>query len=200
MRITNEHFPADYAAIDLETTGLDPTSCHVIEIGVTTCVNNAVVTSSILVQGASVPPDVTHLTGITDEMVAQRGISMPDAIDWLLMHTGNLMLVGHNCIKYDAPIIAKLGGSDAYPIDRFRDTMALFKAMRMGYPLRAQDNVHHEWANKVLNERVYGLKTNLTLACQEMGVGLDRAIKHRAGTDAALTQKLFEKLRERYSR
>ena len=197
MNMLQCHFPADYAAIDLETTGLDYTSCHVIEIGVTVYLNGGVATDSVLVKGAAVPPDVTNLTGITNEMITQRGIDAQDAADWLLMHTGNLLLVGHNCLRYDAPIIARLYGGDIYPLDRFRDTMALFKAMRMGYPLQEQD-IHRKWADKVLDERVYGLKTNLALACQEMGVGLDRAIKHRAGTDAALTQKLFEKLRERY--
>ena len=200
--VLDHHFPANYAALDIETTGLDITTCQIIEIGVTTCMSGQVTTSSVLVKGASVPIDVVNLTGITDEMLAQHGISQDGARDWLMLHVGNLPLVGHNCLRYDAPVISRFVGTNErcnYGLDRWRDTMALFKGLRMGYYLRDEDTDHVKWANGVLDQRVYGLKTNLALACQEMGVELNIPIRHRAGTDAALTQGLFERLREKYS-
>ena len=200
MGALDQHFPADYAAVDIETTGLDVATCHVIEIGVVTCVNGRVATASILVKGATVPQEVVSLTGITDEMLEQEGVSPGNAILWLMGRTGNLPLVGHNCLKYDAPIIARFSGEPVeYAIDRWRDTMALFKGLKMGYYFRDEDTSHVKGANGGLDQRVYGLKTNLRLACEELGIEREKTVQHRAGTDAALTQKLFEKLRAKYT-
>jgi DNA polymerase III epsilon subunit-like protein len=198
------HFPADYAAIDLETTGLYPSACQVIEIGVVTRRDGAVSASSVLVRpGVPVPEGVTGITGITDEMLAQRGVSPAEACRWLADTVGGLPLVGHNCLRYDGPVLDRMSGlhgqPGAYPLERFRDTMALFKGMKMGYWPNPQES-HLEWAMSILNLRVSGLRTNLGLACQEMGVGMDNTLKHRAGGDAALTQKLFEKLRQKFLR
>ncbi|MSQ07342.1 MAG: 3'-5' exonuclease [Dehalococcoidia bacterium] len=199
-----QHFPVNYAAIDLETTGLDPSLCQVIEIGVVTRRDGAVSASSVLVRpGVPVPEGVVGITGITDQLIAQRGIAPSEACRWLVDTVGSLPLVGHNCIKYDGPVLARLsaehGQPGAYPLERFRDTMALFKGLKMGY-LPKPGEPHLEWALSILDVRVSGLRINLGLACQEMGVGMDNTLKHRAGGDAALTQKLFEKLRQRYSR
>ncbi len=116
---------------------------------------------------------------------------------------GSLPLVGHNCLRYDGPVLDRLAGEHghqgAYPLERFRDTMALFKGMKLGY-FPKPDERHLDWALAMLDLRVSGLRSNLGLACQEMSVGMDNTLKHRAGGDAALTQKLFEKLRQRYLR
>jgi DNA polymerase III epsilon subunit-like protein len=200
----DRHFPTNYAAIDLETTGLDLAACQVIEIGVVTYRDGAIKAASVLVRpGVPVPDAVVALTGITDLMIGQRGISPAEACQWLATTVGDLPLVGHNCLKYDGPVLERMSGEQgrggAYPLERFRDTMALFKGLKLGYrPNR--DELHLDWALSVLNQRVAGLRTNLGLACHEMGVGMDHTLKHRAGGDAALTQKLFEKLRQRYLR
>lgn len=201
MHWLSKHFPTNYAAIDLETTGLNVHLCDVIEVGVVTYVDGVVRADSILVNpGVPVPEDVQAITHITNEMVQQRGLSLADAADWLALTVGNLPLVGHNCIQYDGPVLERFsnnhGWAGEYPLERFRDTMALFKGLKMGQLPRKEDE-HVPWALEVLGKKVYGLRTNLGLASKQMGVGMN-VLKHRAAGDAALTQKLFEKLRAEY--
>lgn len=68
----------DYTSIDLETTGLDPASDKIIELGAVRVRNGKPVASySQLVNPAvPVPPRVRSLTGITDDDLADKPISI----------------------------------------------------------------------------------------------------------------------------
>lgn len=65
----------EIAFIDLETTGLDPSTDRVIEVGVLTYKkgeNKASGYSCLANPGTSIPSRITELTGITNEMVADK--------------------------------------------------------------------------------------------------------------------------------
>ena len=67
-----------YVAVDLETTGLDPTRDAIIEVGVVRFSGNDVLDEygALVNPLRDIPPFVTQLTGITDEMVVGKpGIS-----------------------------------------------------------------------------------------------------------------------------
>lgn len=90
-------FPEEYTVIDLETTGLDPKYCEIIELAAIKVSKNEIVdTYQTLVRPeAEISYFITQLTGITNEMVAGAPAvqeALPPYLDFL----GDGILVGHN--------------------------------------------------------------------------------------------------------
>lgn len=104
-----------YIALDLETTGLRPTSDKILEIGAVKVENGQITgTYETFVDcGVVIPCRITQLTGITEEMVkGSPGLS--DAVDGFLAFSGELALLGHNLIfdySFMKQSIVNLGGT-----------------------------------------------------------------------------------------
>ena len=86
-----------YIAFDIETTGLDPQKNEIIEIGALKVRGGAVAERfmEFIRPQADIPPAITELTGITNEMVAgarSREQVIPDFLDFC----GDDILIGHN--------------------------------------------------------------------------------------------------------
>ena len=86
-----------YVCVDVETTGLNPKSEKLIEIGAVKVLNGQVVDTfqSFLKPGRTLEPRIVALTGITDEMLvgAPEGVQiMPKFKEFC----GDLPLLGHN--------------------------------------------------------------------------------------------------------
>jgi len=90
-----------YVAFDLETTGLSPTDCYILEIGAIKINNGQVAdTYETFVQcPVAIDARVTELTGITDDMV-RDGKTERQAITELLEFLGDSIILGHN-IPFD---------------------------------------------------------------------------------------------------
>ena len=90
-----------YVAIDLETTGLDPTRDAIIEVGVVTFRGNAIVDEfeALVNPLRDIPPFVSQLTGITDAMVADAP-SLYSLRARLKSKLADHVIVGHN-VEFD---------------------------------------------------------------------------------------------------
>ena len=88
-------------AIDIETTGLDPDKDKIIEIGAVKFNDNRIEAewSTLINPGRPIPPNITQLTGITDQMVVHAP-AIRDVIHDLSDFVGNAHLLGHN-IRFD---------------------------------------------------------------------------------------------------
>jgi DNA polymerase III epsilon subunit-like protein len=187
-----------YAVFDLETTGLDPRTCQIIEIGWSVVRDHAVAQPrSLLVScDTGVPTVVQNLTGITPAMLAAQGVPLAGALEEFFGETDGLALVGHNVLRFDMLFLEAACtalGRRAPARSRYRDTAALFKANRLGMrPRPAQD--HWSFAVEALERRAPGVRYGLSLACQSLGITLDDATQHRAGGDVTLTQRLYARL------
>lgn len=64
--------PTTYVAVDVETTGLDPSRDEIIEVATITFRDAAIVDefNSLVNPQIDIPPFITQLTTITNEMVA----------------------------------------------------------------------------------------------------------------------------------
>jgi len=94
-------FPSDYTVVDIETTGLSPDRCEIIEISALKVRNNKIVSqfSSLVKPTVNIPPFISRLTGITDEMV----FSAPQICDVLpefMNFVENDLILGHN-VNFD---------------------------------------------------------------------------------------------------
>ena len=112
----------NFVVIDLETTGLDHNTCEIIEIGAVKIKNNVVIDelSMLIKPKGAIPTEVTELTGITPEMVADS----PDikiGIEMLREFLGDYYPVAHN-ISFESgflePYLGKLDWLDTIDLGR----------------------------------------------------------------------------------
>jgi len=113
--------------IDLETTGLDPQCCEVIEVGAVlwdTAVSQPIKIYSTVVKPKSpIPPEITGLTGITNEMVERFGTPWDTVLKTLQKLQEDCdYLVGHNAKHFDSECLAYHGMAFTKPwIDTITD-------------------------------------------------------------------------------
>lgn len=99
----------ELVAVDLETTGLDINSDAIIEVGAVRFRDGIVIErySRLINPGFPIPPNITHLTGITtDDVSGQPGIM--DVLSEIAAFIGSAPVVGHN-VNFDAGFLARYG-------------------------------------------------------------------------------------------
>lgn len=96
-------------ALDLETTGLDPDQDSIIEIGAVLFTNRRIEGefSTLINPGKRIPPFVTQLTGINDQMVI-RAPAIHEVLPDLKNFVGDAPILGHN-IRFDMSFLNRLG-------------------------------------------------------------------------------------------
>ncbi len=154
----------ELVAIDLETTGLDSAKDFIIEVGAVRMRDGVIVDElSILVKPpVSIPPYVTHLTGITQDDVADAPL-IEDVLPKLVEFVGDSPIIAHNNVLEMGFLQTRYGvlkhniGIDTYEVA----AVLLPRAVRY----------------------------NLNSLTQEMGIVLDNA--HRALDDARATALLY---------
>lgn len=114
---------------DLETTGLSATKDRITEIGAVK-LKNCEITEEFQMfvnPGMPIPEEVSKLTGITDEMVANAD-SEKEAVKKFIKFAGKGVLVAHNA-KFDTSFIRAVCERQGIKYDfNFLDTVALCRA------------------------------------------------------------------------
>ena len=101
------NFPEDYVVLDLETTGLSPASDEIIDIAAIRYISGAKVSefSTLVKPSTPIPQEITDITGITDDMVADAP-DIDEALDGLSMFLNpDDLVVGHN-VGFDVRFLA----------------------------------------------------------------------------------------------
>lgn len=156
----------EFVALDVETTGLQPSRQRIIEVAVARFSGGAATNlwESLCNPGRKLPKYIIKLTGIDDDLLedAPTFDIVADTVHELL---ADAVLVGHN-IDFDIGFLnAELERAGRAPLVNDRiDTLAL--ATRLLPGLR---------------------KPTLSALAQRLGVSEQAKARHRAGPDAALT-------------
>ena len=168
----HRHVSEPIVVLDFETTGLNTGTCRAIEIGAVRLRGNVIEDSlSILINPHTpVPQKVQQLTGITDNMLADKedaAVVMPE----LLRFIGDAPIAAHNA-AFDSAVLQaelrRLGLSWDGPV---LDTLAFARKL---YP---------------------DMKTHkLGTLCRQLGVSLKNA--HRAVHDATATAQCLARMYE----
>lgn len=193
-------YPKDYVVFDFETTGLDPQDSEILEIAAIEVCDGQILTQFNKILKRQVPEKITEITGITQEM-SDQGEDPNIAIQQFIEFLPNEMpLIGHNIIRFDIEfLIAAAGKHTGLTPEIFRkkvqlkcvDTAALYKGKIMGLEQLWYEN-HFMYGRRVMELRAPGVKYNLGLCCDEMGI--PRNEQHRAMADVNLTNQLYRKL------
>lgn len=90
-----------FCVLDLETTGGDPATCAITEIGAVAVRGGERLGTfrTFVNPGRAIPPTITVLTGITESMVA-RAPRIEEVLASLLAFVGDAVIVGHN-VRFD---------------------------------------------------------------------------------------------------
>ena len=121
-------------ALDLETTGLNPRTDSILEIGAVRIKNGRVedTYAAFINIGKKIPEFIVGLTGITDEMAA-GGLSLPKALEGFFDFAGETPVLGHN-ITFDYSFLKQNFANLGRNFDREGiDTLAIAKKFRRSF-------------------------------------------------------------------
>ncbi len=168
---------ATFCVIDFETTGGSATECSITEVGAVKVRGGEVIgTFQTLVNpGSAIPPNITMITGITDQLV-MRAPEMATVLPSLLEFIGGSVIVAHN-IRFDMAFLKNAVHRHGGPMigNSQLDTLALSRRLLAG---------------EVPNHKLGDLARRLRLPHQPT---------HRALDDAWATVDLLHYLIERAS-
>ncbi|MBQ8511380.1 MAG: PolC-type DNA polymerase III [Clostridia bacterium] len=123
-------FNDEFAVFDIETTGLSAATCKITEIGAVIVQNGEVKGkfNSFVNPGVHIPENITELTGITDEMVADAP-PIADVLKDFFAFIGDRMLVAHNA-SFDTGFIRFAAEECGMPFENpYLDTVAMSRYM-----------------------------------------------------------------------
>ena len=108
----------DYVALDLETSGLNPSENQIIEIGMAKVCDGEITEtySRLLNPKEKLSQRIVELTGITDEMVAGQP-HVSEVIDEIVSFIGDMPLLGHNII-FDYSFLKKACVNHGIPFEK----------------------------------------------------------------------------------
>ncbi|GAB6071654.1 3'-5' exonuclease [Venenivibrio stagnispumantis] len=161
-----------FAVIDIETTGLKPTTGEIIEVAAIK-VEGGVITSkfSSLVKPdiQIIPPHITQLTGITTAMVIDKP-KIEEIFDKYMDFIGDSIIVAHNA-SFDLSFL-NLVNNRLYGKNIQNPTICTLKLARRIFP---------ELQSKSLSNLAY----HFNLSFQQ---------RHRALSDAYATYEIFKRI------
>ena len=97
--IDNFALPEEFIVFDLETTGLSPQDCEIIEIGAIKVNRDSgehITFQALVRPSIALPSKIIHLTGITQKMINKDGEDIKTVIPEFLDFIGDLRLVAYN--------------------------------------------------------------------------------------------------------
>lgn len=174
--VKNLELPENYVVLDVETTGYKPETAELIEIGAIRCLHREpdLRFRTFVQPRRAIPPFITSLTGITNEMVLGAP-EWPDAVRAFISFAGDLPVVGHN-VRFDLRFISSCAAQLNEPFaPPFYDTLVLSRRAFKGA------------AEKPENFKLETLKRFFGL----------RLTSHRALSDCEVTQYIFECCRKK---
>lgn len=156
-----------YAVVDIEATGGTQKVDRIIEIGLVTIDGNEIIDtySTLINPGISIPPFITKLTGISNEMVSSAP-QFHEIARIIVERTEGRSLVAHN-VSFDYRILREEFERLGYEFRR--DTLCTARLAKHFFP-----NVQ---------------RYNLSTLAKELDITLDE--EHRASHDAMATTEVF---------
>lgn len=159
-----------YIALDTETTGVNPASDKIIEIGMAKVIDGKIVEeySTLIDPKIHISERITELTGIKDEDVQGKPV-IADIIREIIEFTEDLPILGHNII-FDYSFIKKAAVNNS-----------------MSFEKKGIDTL--KMARRILPDMPH---KSLEYLCKEMNINPGHS--HRAYDDAVSAMQLYNKM------
>lgn len=172
-RYNNKIMGKTIVVFDIETTGLDPNTDQIIELGAVKIENGNIIEkfSSFAKPRKKIPLEVQKLTGITEDMV-ENAPDVENVIKDFYDFTRDCVISGHNVIGFDIKFVRREG-----------DALGL-----------SFDNDIIDTYNEVRTAKLKLTKFNLGAVTKALGINLEGA--HRAWNDAYATAQVLLRLNQ----
>ncbi len=165
-------FSGEFVVFDLETTGLSAVNCKITEIGAVKVRGGKVleVFNTFVNPECHIPENITELTSITDEMVADAP-TIAEALPKFFEFVGDRLLIAHNA-EFDTGFVRVAANELSLPFENaYLDTLGL---------------------SRFLNSELRSHKLNIL--AEHYGLGEFK--HHRASDDAEMLSRIFFKMTE----
>lgn len=203
-------YPKEYVVWDLETTGLDPRTCHIVEVAAIRVSNGKVVQeySAILNHDVDIPEEASKVHGITREIAKEKGIDPKKGLMSLFqMLLDTDVMITHNGHKFDIPFfytsmfkhfgdkmtVEELRELETRLYENCIDTAVIAKARKLGMNRRWNESFK-DYAKRVMNVIAKGVYYNVSQCCKDFGIDQSKVTLHRAGGDVEMTHQIYEAL------
>lgn len=202
-------WPTSYVVWDLETSGLEPTKDHILEIGAIVIHDGEVVSEHqwILDNGIEIKPELTAIHGIDNAMVAAEGRDPKQCMEEFMqvLQPGNLPNITHNGYKFDIPwlkhhatVLLQLPEEQSDLLLRelhksMIDTAALMKGALLQKP-RGYNESMKDYAARIMNIMAKGVYYKVPVCCELLDIDMTGITTHRAGGDVVLTNEIYKKV------
>jgi DNA polymerase III epsilon subunit-like protein len=207
--------PDTYLVFDTETSGVDLRSVAILQYGMTFVENRQRLNNFTAYVKRSrdvyIHPKAQEVHGITHDFLDEHGedpaVVVPAVVGCLNSWKAKGMLVGHNVMTYDLPILQKdatqHGLTIEYGENEVIDTGMMVKATQLGLTLDTADTLA-SFYRRVSSIFAKGVFWSLDRHCvptyglekRAESVNMDVKRKHDAGVDCDLSHLLLEALRE----
>ncbi len=203
-------YPNTYLVWDLETSGLVKEECKILEIGCITVHGGEIIERRnwILNWGIEIPQLITDLTGITKELIDAEGKDPKTCIEEflsILLSNQEAAHLTHNGLRFDIEWLAyhaakTLGwtvGEHKQFLDslnqRAIDSAVFVKAKKLDMQ-RQWNETFHAWGMRVMNRIAKGVKYNVALCVEELGIDASKVTAHRALGDCEMTHEIYKRV------
>lgn len=186
-----------FVVVDLETTGLDPASDRITEVGAVRVRGGEVLGElrTFVHPGRSIPPAVTTVTGITDAMVAD---APPEAavLGHVLGFLAGAVLVAHNA-PFDVAFLRRAARRTGHP----EPELVVLDTARLSRRLLRDEVRDHRLATLARHLRARTTPEHRALADARATVDVLHGLLERAGSLGATTvEDVLELTRSRSDR
>lgn len=191
---------------DLETSGfVDNPDARILEIGAFKVVNGEVQqeTRWMLNHDIEIPEKITELTGITKGEIDRDGREPRECVsEFMTLLAQADHHLTHNGFRFDIPFLTKQlrelfgPGFDFYQQcleANGIDTAVYYKAQKLGLK-QEEGETFKQFADRVMEIRAKGVKYNVGIACDELGIDRSKVEQHRALADVELTYEIYKKI------
>lgn len=203
-------YPTTYIAWDLETSGLEKEKCNILEIGYAKVEHGEIVDrrSWILNYEIDLSEKIIEITGLTREIISEKGIDPTQAIQEfldLMIADPTMPHLTHNGMRFDiewlayhaAKTLKWTKGQHASFLDNLYltaiDTAVFVKAGKLGL-VRYWNESFKDFSSRVMNVIAKGVKYNVGICCDELGIDRTGIEQHRALGDVELTNEIYKRL------
>jgi len=192
---------------DLETSGFEAPECKILEIGCFIIRGEEIERKHwVLNNNIEIPEKITEITGITKEIIEAEGRDPKECLEeFLPLFWKCNKNITHNGIKFDIPFLVNYAASILgwtednktavkllYRLTAF-DTAVYFKAKKLGMEQKPSEPFP-VFSDRVMDVRAYGVKYNLGLCVEELGIKID-VKQHRAMADVELTHAIYKTIK-----
>jgi CRISPR-associated protein Cas2 len=164
--------PESFVAVDVETTGLNSETDRITAIAAIKCEGGEIKTefSGYIKSDHKIPKEITEMTGITDEIITEKGKSETEVLTSFFTFIDDLPIVAHNAV-FDIDFLyaaAKRSEID-FEVTKYYDTI--------------------KWAKKILPD-LHGYKMDIILDYYS----IEKEERHTALGDCRLLIKIIERM------